>query len=140
MHDGQNLFDKNTSGYGEWKVDEALDKLYREKGLKLIVVGIDHGGSERLNEYSPFKNEKYGGGKGDAYLDFVVNTLKPYIDSNYRTLSDKKNTGIMGSSMGGLISHYAALKFPKFLEKLVCILLLFGSLPKFNKYSIENGI
>lgn len=139
MHDGQNLFDKSASGYGEWKVDETLDKLYREKGLKLIVVGVDHGGSERLNEYSPYKNEKYGGGKGDAYLDFVVNTLKPYIDSNYRTLSDKKNTAIMGSSMGGLISHYAALKYPKVFGKVGVYSPAFWFSPEINKYSIENG-
>lgn len=118
MHDGQNIFDTTTSYSGEWEVDETLDKLYKEKHLKLIVVGIDNGGQERLNEYSPYDHEKYGVGKGKAYVDFIVNTLKPYIDSQYRTLKDVKNTGIMGSSMGGLISHYAAVAYPKVFGKI----------------------
>jgi alpha-glucosidase len=118
MHDGQNLFDAKTSGYGEWNVDETLDKLFKEQNLKLIVVGIDHGDSTRLDEYSPWKHAEYGGGEGDAYLDFIVNTLKPYIDSNYNTKEDKSNTAIFGSSMGGLISHYAALKYPKIFGKV----------------------
>ena len=112
MHDGQNIFDAATSFSGEWEVDETLNKLYKENDLKLIVVGVDNGGVKRLDEYSPWMNEEYGGGEGDAYVDFLVNTLKPYIDDNFRTLPDKENTAIMGSSMGGLISYYAALKHP----------------------------
>lgn len=118
MHDGQNLFDTTTSGYGEWEVDETLNKLFKEKQLELIVVGIDHGGDKRLDEYSPWKHPQYGGGEGDAYLDFIVNTLKPYIDANYKTLKGKNNTAIFGSSMGGLISHYAALKYPQVFGKI----------------------
>ncbi len=118
MHDAQNLFDETTSYSGEWSVDETLDRLFKDKNLKLIVVGIDNGGEKRLDEYSPWKNEKYGGGEGDAYLDFVVNTLKPYIDNNFNTLKDKTNTAIIGSSMGGLISHYAALKYPEVFGKI----------------------
>ncbi|HEY6852598.1 MAG TPA: alpha-amylase family glycosyl hydrolase, partial [Gemmatimonadales bacterium] len=62
--------------------------------------------------YSPWTNAKYGGGQGDAYVDFLVQTLKPYVDRHYRTLPDGLHTGIAGSSMGGLISLYAALKYP----------------------------
>lgn len=112
MHDGQNLFDTSTSYSGEWKVDETLNKLFEEKKFGLIVVGIDNGGENRTNEYSPWKNEKFGGGEGDAYLEFIVNTLKPYIDLHYKTLQSNVNTAIMGSSMGGLISFYAGLKYP----------------------------
>ncbi|MGY0391627.1 TIM-barrel domain-containing protein [Bizionia sp. KMM 8389] len=118
MHDGQNLFDKITSGYGEWGIDETLNKLSETKGLDLIVVGIDHGGDKRLDEYSPWKHAKYGGGEGDAYLSFLVETLKPYIDANYRTLPNREQTAIFGSSMGGLISHYAALKYPDVFGKV----------------------
>ena len=71
-----------------------------------IVVGIDNGGADRLNEYSPWVNAQYGGGQGDEYIEFLVSTLKPYIDANYRTLPGRNTTGIMGSSMGGLISMY----------------------------------
>lgn len=117
MHDGQNLFDTTTSYSGEWEIDETLDKLYKESGFGLIAIGIDNGGDHRLDEYSPWENKKYGGGEGSAYVDFIVKTLKPYIDKNYRTKSDKENTAIMGSSMGGLISYYAGLKYPDLFTK-----------------------
>ncbi|MBS1525896.1 MAG: alpha/beta hydrolase [Bacteroidetes bacterium] len=109
MHDGQNLFDTYTSGYGEWGVDEILDRLPARE--QCIVVGVDHGGDYRISEYDPY-DSKYGKGQGDAYVDFLVKTLKPYVDSHYRTKTDAKNTTIAGSSMGGLISMYAVLKYP----------------------------
>lgn len=112
MHDGQNLFDKKTSFSGEWKVDESLDSMYLKGDFGCIVVGIDNGGSNRLNEYSPWINTQYGGGDGDEYIDFIVQTLKPYIDQKYRTLSDSDNTAMLGSSMGGLISMYAGIRYP----------------------------
>jgi predicted alpha/beta superfamily hydrolase len=112
MHDGQNVFDEATSAYGEWGVDEALDSLGKQH-KEIIVVAIDNGAEKRLNEYSPYDMEKYGKGEGDQYVDFLVQTLKPYIDKHYRTLKDEKNTFIAGSSMGGLISFYAILKYPK---------------------------
>ena len=112
MHDGQNLFDKVTSGFGEWGVDEILDSIYKSDDKESIVVGIDHGGGDRLLEYNPF-DSRFGKGKGDAYVDFIVKTLKPLIDQNYRTLKTPKTTSIIGSSMGGLISLYATLKYPK---------------------------
>lgn len=112
MHDGQNLFDEFTGGYGEWRIDEILDKISANGGKEFIVVGIDHGGSERLKEYNPYDSQ-YGKGKGKLYVDFLVNNLKPFIDKNYHTLKDSKNTSIAGSSMGGLISMYAIATYPK---------------------------
>lgn len=113
MHDGQNVFDNATSFAGEWRVDEILDSLYTYRGFSAIVVAIYNDEKERLNEYSPWKNDSLGfGGDGDRYVKFIVNTLKPFIDRHYRTLSGRENTAIMGSSMGGLISLYAALEYP----------------------------
>ncbi|MEO6151132.1 MAG: alpha/beta hydrolase-fold protein [Mucilaginibacter sp.] len=109
MHDGQNLFDQTSAGYGEWGVDEIVDKFPVAK--QCIIVGIDHGGNERISEYNPY-DSKYGKGKGSLYVDFLVRNLKPYIDDNYRTQSDAQHTTIAGSSMGGLISTYAVLKYP----------------------------
>jgi len=108
MHDGQNLFDSKTSYVGEWNIDEKLDSL----NAQVIVVGIEHGNEKRINELTPYKNEKYGGGNGENYLEFIVKTLKPKIDSTYKTKPNKMNTAIMGSSLGGLISYYALLKYP----------------------------
>ncbi len=110
MHDGQNVFDAATSFAGEWGVDETLDSLR----ARAIVVAVDNGGAVRMSEYNPWKaaNATLGGGEGDQYVNFLVNTLKPFIDKRYRTLRDPAHTGIMGSSMGGLISLYAVLKRP----------------------------
>jgi predicted alpha/beta superfamily hydrolase len=113
MHDAQNLFDAKTSYVGEWNVDETLDSLK----AKVIVIGIEHGNEKRLDELTPYKNEKYGGGNANNYLDFIVKTLKPHVDSLYRTKSDLKNTAIFGSSLGGLVSYYAVLKYPTVFGK-----------------------
>lgn len=112
MHDGQNVFEDSTSFSGEWGVDEALDSLGKVYG-ETIVVAIDNGGDKRMNEYSPFDMEKYGKAEGDQYADFLVNTLRPYINKNYRTKKCRKHTAVAGSSMGGLISLYVMLKYPK---------------------------
>jgi metallo-beta-lactamase class B len=112
MHDGQNVFDDSTSGFGEWGVDETMDSLFAAGDPGAIVVAVDHGGPKRLDEYSPWRNARYGGGEGDAYVEFLAHTLKPYIDRRYRTRPGRLNTAVAGSSMGGLISLYAILKYP----------------------------
>lgn len=117
MHDGQNLFDDATSYAGEWKVDEALNELANEHGLKIIVVGIDNGGENRMTELSAYDHDEYGRAEGQLYLNFIVDVVKPYIDTHYRTKADIKNTGIMGSSMGGLMSHYAIYTYPEIFSK-----------------------
>jgi len=113
MHDGQNLFENKTSYSGEWGVDEYLDSIYKKGEKEVIVVGIDNGLFKRMQEYNPWEFQNFGEGEGDKYVDFLVKTLKPFIDKHYRTLKDKPNTFIAGSSMGGLISLYAVLKYPK---------------------------
>ncbi len=116
MPDAQNLFDATTSYVGEWNIDETLDSLQ----AKVIVVGIEHGGEKRLEELTPFPHEKYGGGKANAFLDFIVTTLKPYIDKKYRTKSDAKNTCLFGSSLGGLTAFYGVIKYPHVFGKAGC--------------------
>jgi predicted alpha/beta superfamily hydrolase len=105
MHDGQNLFDDALSFAGAWNVDEAIERASRT-GVEAIVVGIANAEAARCDEYSPFVDEKHGGGRGDLYLDFIVNTLKPIIDRDFATNPGREATGIAGSSMGGLISLY----------------------------------
>jgi predicted alpha/beta superfamily hydrolase len=117
MHDGQNLFDDATSYVGEWGVDEALDELALTHGLRIIVVGIDNGGEKRMNELSPWPNARFGAAEGTQYMEFVVKTVKPYIDANLRTRAGREDTAIMGSSMGGLISHYAIHAYPEVFGK-----------------------
>lgn len=112
MHDGQNVFDAATSFSGEWGVDESLDTLGPEVG-ESIVVAIDNGGDKRINEYSPYDVGKFGKGEGDQYVDFLVKTLKPFIEKTYRAKKCRKHRFIAGSSMGGLISFYAMMKYPR---------------------------
>jgi len=114
MHDAQNLFDEKTSYVGEWKIDEYLDSINENES---IIVGIEHGNEKRIDELTPYITKKYGGGKGDLYLDFVVNSLKPKIDSIYNVYTDAKHTAIFGSSLGGLISLYAVIKYPEIFGK-----------------------
>jgi predicted alpha/beta superfamily hydrolase len=113
MHDGQNLFDEATSYAGEWGVDETLNALASSRGLRVIVVGIDHGGTERMHELNPWDNPAFGKGEGEQYMAFVVHVLKPWVDRHYRTRPDRRHTAIMGSSMGGLISTYAISRYPE---------------------------
>lgn len=117
MHDGQNLFDASTSFIGEWQVDESVTKLMNQGYESTIVVGIDNGQLERFNELSP-KWETSNLGKkyitapaGDKYADFIVNTVKPYIDKHYNTKPQREYTGIGGSSMGGIMSLYMAMEY-----------------------------
>jgi predicted alpha/beta superfamily hydrolase len=114
MHDGQNLFDNSTAFAGEWGVDEALDSIKNA----CIVVGIDNGGAKRMNEYNPNDTQQFGKGEGRAYLEFIVQTLKPFIDRQYRTFADKQHTYMAGSSMGGLITFYAGLYYPAVFGRL----------------------
>ncbi|GAB4422132.1 MAG: alpha/beta hydrolase-fold protein [Bacteroidia bacterium] len=135
MHDGQNLFDQALAFSGEWQVDESLDSLARGGGLRLIVVGIDNGGTHRMDEYSPWPNPRHGGGEGEVYLHDLVHTLKPAIDRHYRTLADPAHTGIMGSSMGGLISYYAGLRYPEVFGRVGVFSPSFWFSPQARQYA-----
>jgi len=123
MADGQNLFDAATSFAGEWRIDEAMTAFAARKDGPgaAIVVGVDNGEGERLNEYSPFADPNARAHKGDLYIDFLVANLKPWIDAHYRTLPDRGHTALGGSSMGGLISLYGALTRPGTFGKALCM-------------------
>lgn len=117
FHDGQNVFDERTSFAGEWHADETLESLARE-GLEAIAVAIPNGGDARMDEYNPwrgpsiFNEGRVLGGKGDAYLGWLVGSVKPLIDRSFPTLAEREATGIIGSSMGGLISLYGLMAQP----------------------------
>jgi predicted alpha/beta superfamily hydrolase len=117
MQDGQNLFDQATAYAGEWGVDETLNELAQQQALKFIVVGIDNGGDKRMNEYSPWENKRFGPAEGELYVNFIVEVVKPFIDNNYRSKLEPQDTAIIGSSMGGLIAHYALHAYPQVFAK-----------------------
>jgi predicted alpha/beta superfamily hydrolase len=117
MHDGQNLFDAKTGYAGEWEVDETLNALARTDHFAAIVVGIDNGGEKRTSELNPYPGPELKVAEGPDYMRFIVEVVKPYIDKTYRTLPDRDHTAIIGSSMGGLISHYALQAYPEVFSK-----------------------
>ena len=112
LHDGQNLFDPATAFGGQhWRAGETATALTESGALApLILVGIYNAGEHRIDEYTQTHDRRRGGGGADSYGRFIVEELKPMIDAGYRTLADRGNTGIGGSSLGGLVSLYLALK------------------------------
>ena len=118
MQDGQNLFDNVTSFSGEWQVDETLNSLFEQGDYGAIVIGIDNGGGSRIDEYTPWNNPQYGGGEGDLYMQFVAETLKPYVDLNYRTRPGREYNALIGSSLGALISNYGGVKYSQTFSKI----------------------
>lgn len=118
LQDGQNLFEDDAP-FGTWGVDKRLAALAQKGKGDFIVVAIDHGGKERIKEFSPYHSPRWGEGLGRDYARFLAETLKPHIDKHFRTLPDRQHTGIGGSSMGGLISIYAGLMFPEVYSKFM---------------------
>ena len=123
LHDGQNLFDGATSFIkgAEWGVDETAQRLITGGEIEpLIIVGIYNTGGDRVDEYTPTVDPKHKmGGKADLYGRMLVEELKPFIDSEYRTRRDAKSTGLGGSSLGGLVSLYLALKYPQTFGRVI---------------------
>ena len=138
MHDGENLFDSSTSKFShmDWGMDETVARLMAEQKIRpTIVVGL-WATEKRVLEYMPQKLaegksrdrvveslqlEAGGLPESDQYLRFIVNEVKPYLDKNYRTLTDRANTIVMGSSMGGLISLYAVCEYPEVFGGAGCV-------------------
>ncbi len=151
MHDGQMLFDSSTTwNKQEWQVDEVMQQLLAENKIKeCIVVGVWNNGTYRHSEYFPAKplnslptvlrdsiiaNELKGKVQSDKYLLFLTKELKPFIDSAYSTLSNRANTFVAGSSMGGLISMYAICEYPDVFGGAACISTHWiGSLKRLDK-------
>jgi predicted alpha/beta superfamily hydrolase len=112
MQDGQNLTDPHRAFAGTWNLPGAIHTL-AGCGIEAIVVGVPNMGADRLSEYSPFFDERHGGGGGDAYLAYLERTVKPLVDRRFRTQPHREATGIFGSSMGALISLYAFFRAPE---------------------------
>ena len=117
FHDGQNMFDDKTSYVGEWHADEALEALAKD-GFEAIAVAIPNAGVDRLDEYSPWAGKAASrrrrvAGNGDTYLDWLVESVKPIVDRSFPTRTDRAGTGTAGSSLGGLISLYAPVRYPE---------------------------
>ena len=124
MFDGHNVFFDEDATYGKsWGMARYMDES--QKDLIIVAVECNHQGNSRLQEYSPinFENATLGKikAKGSVYMNWMINTLKPFIDSEYRTLPDRKNTIIAGSSMGGLMALYGATVYNHIFQRAACL-------------------
>lgn len=131
LQDAQNLFAEG-SAYGNWEIDKKLSILSEYGRGDVIVIAIEHGGEDRLKEYMFESNPVVLQGDGKKYIRFVTDTLKTYVDKNYRTLKDRDNTGIGGSSLGGLISIYGGFLYPEVYGKLMIFSPSLWAVPKIN--------
>ncbi|MDR6404312.1 putative alpha/beta superfamily hydrolase [Chryseobacterium ginsenosidimutans] len=118
LQDAQNLFNEG-SGYGNWEIDKKLSILAEYGRGDVIVIAIEHGSEERIKEYIFDNDNVANGSEGKKYIRFIADTLKPFIDENYRTKRDRDNTGIGGSSLGALISIYSGFLYPEVYSKLL---------------------
>ncbi len=109
MHDGDNLFDDAASNTGEWQVDEAMSA----STTPCAVVGIPNAGDRRMFEYCPWPNQFTDDVVGERYVDELVGTVIPFVEATMPVLRDRANRGIMGSSLGGVISLFAFLEHPE---------------------------
>ena len=124
LHDGQNLFDGATSFIPgmDWHVGQTADHFIGIGAVEpLIIVGIYNTGKARIQEYTPTRVPRLGGGRAGRYAKFLIEEVKPFIDSSYRTLSGPLHTGLGGSSLGGLVSLYLGLKMPNIFGKIAAL-------------------
>jgi enterochelin esterase-like enzyme len=123
LNDAQNLFDPATAFAGvDWQVDETVDRLVREQKVPpMLVVGIDNTGVQRIKEFIPYitLHPRVLRPRGKKYPQFLVREVMPFIAKNYRVASGPENTGLGGSSLGGLISLYTAMAAPGVFGKLL---------------------
>lgn len=123
LHDGQNLFDGATSFIPgmDWHVGQTADRVIGDGQVEpLIIVGL-YNTKARIPEYTPTHVPKLGGGRADRYAKFLIEEVKPFIEREYRISSGAENTGIGGSSLGGLVSLYVGLKLPHIFGKLAAL-------------------
>jgi predicted alpha/beta superfamily hydrolase len=132
MQDGQNVFDKATSYASEWGVDETLNRLAAAGDAGAIVIAIDNGGRTRDEEYHPIVPDTGRPGQADAYLDFIIKTLKPLVDSVFTTKPDRLNTALIGASSGATLALYGALKFPDVFGKAALFSIPLWLAPRFD--------
>ena len=124
LHDGQNLFDGSTSFIPgmDWHVGHTADHYIREGRVDpLIIVGIYNTGKQRLGEYTPTRAPRLGGGRANRYAKFLLEEVQPMVKGKYRVLGGAENTGIGGSSLGGLVSLYLGLRQPQMFGKIAAL-------------------
>ena len=124
LHDGQNLFDGATSFIPgmDWHVGQTADRyIHAGRVEPVIIVGIYNAGKQRLGEYTPTRMPRLGGGRANRYAKFLLDEVRPFLKRRYRVKEEPENTGIGGSSLGGLVSLYLGLKQPQIFGKIAAL-------------------
>lgn len=132
LQDAQNLFNEEAQ-FGNWEIDKKLAVMSEYKIGKIIIIAIEHAEEDRIKEYNVGKTV-LGKGQGKKYIRFVTDTLKPYVDSHFRTKKESEHTGIGGSSMGGLVSIFSGLINPRIFGKLMIFSPSLWVVPELKKY------
>ena len=135
LQDAQNLFNEKAK-YGNWEIDKKLAVMSEYKIGKIIIIAIEHAEHDRIKEYNVGKT-LLGVGQGKKYIRFITDTLKPFVDKNFRTKTEREHTGIGGSSMGGLVSIFSGLMYPEVYGKLMIFSPSLWVIPKMDFYSID---
>lgn len=135
LQDAQNLFNEKAK-YGNWEIDKKLAVMSEYKIGKIIIIAIEHAEQDRIMEYNVGKT-LLGVGQGKKYIRFVTDTLKPFVDKNFRTKAEREHTGIGGSSMGGLVSIFSGLMYPEVYGKLMIFSPSLWVIPKMDFSHID---
>lgn len=138
LQDAQNLFNEEAK-FGNWEIDKKLAVMSEYKIGKIIIIAIEHAEEDRIKEYN-VGTTVLGKGQGKKYIQFVTETLKPFVDKNFRTKTEREHTGIGGSSMGGLVSLFSGLRYPKVYGKLMIFSPSLWVVPKLKMDSDTTNI
>jgi len=135
LQDAQNLFNEKAK-YGNWEIDKKLAVMAEYNIGKIIIIAVEHAEKERIIEYN-VGNTVLGNGQGKKYIRFIADTLKPFVDSNFRTKPEREYTGIGGSSMGGLVSIFSGIMYPEVFGKLMIFSPSLWVVPKIKLSFLE---
>jgi enterochelin esterase-like enzyme len=119
--DGQSLWSSSKDPFGVWHLEEELDRLYELGAIEELIVVAIHTTDDRIERLSPTPDPTHGGGKGPEHLAAMIDHLLPHIDERFRTRTELEDTCVLGSSMGGLFSFYAAWERPDVFGKAACL-------------------
>jgi predicted alpha/beta superfamily hydrolase len=140
VQDGQSQSSPDPLDGRSWELDHALDELYLLDVIQEVIVVAIHTDEDRLSILSPVPDPEHGGGQGSRYLGFLVNTLKPFVDSRFRSLPEAQHTSLLGASMGGLFAFYAAWTRSDVFGRAACLSGSFWWASQSMVREVEKGI
>ncbi len=139
VQDGQSVWSDSTDPFGSWGLDHVMDELWELGAMAEIIIVSIETAADRLSLLGPAPDRNYGGGEAGAHLSAIADRLKPHLDETYRTRPDRACTTLMGSSMGGLFSFYAAWERPEIFGGAICLSPSFWWADRFMVRRVSGG-